>query len=716
MSSTVTATAASWVPIGTSGNWAVATNWNPASVPGANANVAIGNGTVSTTAPWTVAVTGSQAAHNLAVEMGPAGTLDLNAATLAVGGDASLGYGTVAATINLSNGAALRIAGNTVTYSSTIQVNGATITTGGYADLNSSKVSIANGVWNADTLWVGQFGFASASVGAGGQVNATSGINVGYGNDVASTYAIGTGTLYAAAGGVITAPTLQAVDGSVINIDAQSAIDLGGAPSVAGAIAVGGAGTLALEAAKVQGNVVDDGTLTALKNLGAASISIGTGPVITGSLSGTGAVHVGAGYTLEVGNAAGFSGAVQIDPGGTLRIDAGAAPTGSISMSGGTIDLRGLAFGTGQSVTYNGSTLVVGGDTLNVGGGLTGGRFTVSADATTAGAGTMIVEAPCYAAGTRIATPQGETAVEMLRPGDQVRTADGRVAPVRWVGQTTRMLRQAPQAAPIRIAPGAFGPGLPRRELLVSPDHAIAVDGHLIHAGRLVNGATIRQDDTLPAVTYVHVELDRHDLLLAEGLPAESYLDTGNRAQFTDGDAPLAADDPEAAALRIFAERGCAPLLLRGPVVEAARARLRARAEAMGWTLVTDPGLEIAGDVPGLTIAADGPDALQIVVPPGTRTLRLASRSFTPTMLDPAAPDSRRLGVAVAVELDDIWLSDAAFGAGWYAAEPGVSWRWTNGEATLRLPGYARHAVLTLHMLRAGARYWVLREALAQAA
>ncbi|HET9018516.1 MAG TPA: Hint domain-containing protein [Acetobacteraceae bacterium] len=711
MSSTITS--ASWAAIGTSGSWADATKWNPASVPGANTNVAIGNGTVSTTTPWAVSVTGNQAANNLAVEMGgPAGTLDLAGGTLAVGGNATLGYGSVGSVLNLSGGAALGIAGNTVTYSSTIEVNGATITTGGYADLNGTKVTLENGVWNADTLWIGQFGYAAATVGAGAHITATSGINVGYGNNVASTFAVGTGTVLATGGGVIAAPTLHAVDGSVITIDALSGIDLGGAPSVAGAVAVGGAGTLALEAAKVQANVVDNGMLTALKDLQAASISTGTGPVITGALSGTGTAHVGAGYTLEVGNAAGFAGTMQIDAGATLRIDAGGAPTGAINMSGGTIDLRGLTYGTGQPVSYSGSTLVVGGDTLNVGTGLSAARFTASADAS---GGTMIVEAPCYAAGTHIATPQGEVAVEMLRPGDKVRTAEGRIAPVRWVGQTTKMLHQAPHAAPIRIAPGAFGPGLPRRELLVSPDHALAVDGLLIPAHKLVNGATIRQDDELPAVTYVHVELDRHDLLLAEGLPAESYLDTGNRGQFADGTIPR-LEDPEEAALRIFAEHGCAPLVLRGPLVEAVQARLRARAETLGWALVPDAALVIECDVAGMTVAPDGPDAMQVVVPPGTRTVRLASRSFIPAQLDPAVADGRRLGMAIAVELDDRWLIESAFGTGWYAAEPGVSWRWTNGEATLRLPGYGRHAVLTLHMMRAGARYWVQREEMARAA
>ena len=711
-----TTTSAAWASIGTSGSWTDATNWNPASVPGASTNVLIGTATVNTTSPWTVSVAGSQSAAKLTLEMGSGGTLAI-AGTVAVAGDASLGYGSVrGAVVNLAAGAALSVAGNTVATDSTFLVNGATITTGGYADLDGDSVTVQNGVWNGQTIWIGQFFNTGATVGAGAQMNAAAVLNVGYGGTAANPFTLGTGSVYATGGGLLTAPVLKAVDGSLVSIDAQSAIDLGGAASVAGALAVGAAGTLALEAAKVAGNVVDDGMLTALADLGASSLSIGTGPIVTGSLSGTGSVQVGAGYTLEVGAASGFSGAISIAKGGTLRIDAGGAPGGTISMRGGTVDLRGLTFGTGSGPTigYSGGTLTVGADTLNVGTGLSAGAFSVTADVA---GGTDVIEIACYAAGTRIATETGEAAVETLRPGDRMRTAAGRIAPVLWVGRTTVALVEAPHAAPVRIAAGAFGPGLPRRDLLVSPDHALAVEGALIPAGKLVNGATIRREPARGTVTYVHVELDRHDLLLAEGLAAESYLDTGNRFQFAGAGArSVPAGDPEAAVLRAFAERGCAPLLLRGPQVAAAHARLRAGARALGWELVTDPALRLACDLPGTRIAADGADALRVIVPPGARALRLTSRSFVPDALDPACGDGRRLGVAMDVECDGAWLVDAAFGPGWYPADAGVHWRWTDGEAVLRLPGPSRAAVLTLHLLRAGGRYWVRREELARAA
>ena len=92
----------------------------------------------------------------------------------------------------------------------------------------------------------------------------------------------------------------------------------------------------------------------------------------------------------------------------------------------------------------------------------------------------------------------------------------------------------------------------------------------------LLNGRTVTQD-TPAVVEYFHVELDRHDVLLAEGMPAESYLDTGNRTMFAN--APATALRPSAEATR--AAEACAPLVVGGAALEAVRARLDARAPAL---------------------------------------------------------------------------------------------------------------------------------------
>ncbi|MBN8898790.1 MAG: Hint domain-containing protein, partial [Rhodospirillales bacterium] len=132
---------------------------------------------------------------------------------------------------------------------------------------------------------------------------------------------------------------------------------------------------------------------------------------------------------------------------------------------------------------------------------------------------------------------------------------------------------------PFRVAAHAFGRDMPARDLFLSPDHALFVDGVLIPVRYLADGKAIVQ--VAPAdVTYWHVELDRHDVILAENLPAECLLPgEPNRAAFADGAVmalhPTLDPRPGAESLRWEAE-GCAPLVITGPVVARAKARLRA--------------------------------------------------------------------------------------------------------------------------------------------
>ena len=148
----------------------------------------------------------------------------------------------------------------------------------------------------------------------------------------------------------------------------------------------------------------------------------------------------------------------------------------------------------------------------------------------------------CFLAGTAIQTPDGARPVETLVAGGLVRTADGAVRPVRWVGRTlvTRVFADPVRLMPVRVCAGALGDGLPVRDLWVSPGHALRVEGLLVHAQALINGRTILRETDMPLVfAYHHVELDSHDLLLAEGVAAESYL--ASRSEFA-ADAWEAAD------------------------------------------------------------------------------------------------------------------------------------------------------------------------------
>ncbi|WP_284948154.1 Hint domain-containing protein [Acidisoma cladoniae] len=188
----------------------------------------------------------------------------------------------------------------------------------------------------------------------------------------------------------------------------------------------------------------------------------------------------------------------------------------------------------------------------------------------------------CFSRGTRIATSRGEIAVEALTLDDQVLTVDSGPSAIRWIGYRDIDLTRhaAPDhVRPIRVRTGAFGQGRPRRDLMLSPDHAIFVEGVLIPVKYLVNDITIRQMEA-ETVTYFHIELERHEIVLAEGLPCESYLDTGDRAAFAGGVTMEihAVWGSEARDVALIMDAlGYAPMRVAGPEVELVKAQLASR-------------------------------------------------------------------------------------------------------------------------------------------
>ena len=141
----------------------------------------------------------------------------------------------------------------------------------------------------------------------------------------------------------------------------------------------------------------------------------------------------------------------------------------------------------------------------------------------------------CFLRGTHVLSPDGEVAVEDLSIGDLLVTVSGAVKPIRWIGRRNYSGRFAVgnrTILPILIRAGALADGVPRRDLLVSPKHAMFLNGMLIPAEHLTNGISIIQLAALDEIAYFHIELDDHDVIHAEGALAETFVDDENRGMF----------------------------------------------------------------------------------------------------------------------------------------------------------------------------------------
>lgn len=143
----------------------------------------------------------------------------------------------------------------------------------------------------------------------------------------------------------------------------------------------------------------------------------------------------------------------------------------------------------------------------------------------------------CFAKGTRIATATGDCPVEALEIGTMIRMLDGGLVPVKWVGRQTLSTRFGPaeRLMPVRVAAGALGGGLPQRDLTLTADHALFIEGLLVNASALVNGTTITRvplSELGETFAVYHVETETHDIILAEGTPAESFIDYAGRKAF----------------------------------------------------------------------------------------------------------------------------------------------------------------------------------------
>jgi Hint domain len=206
----------------------------------------------------------------------------------------------------------------------------------------------------------------------------------------------------------------------------------------------------------------------------------------------------------------------------------------------------------------------------------------------------------CFLRGTLIQTPDGEIPVEELKIGALVDTLRG-PQPIKWIGRQ-RFEKASPSwhwsVAPIRVAKFALSDEYPRRDLFLSPHHSLFIDGLLIPVEWLVNGKTITlaEMDDREAIDYFHIELETHEVVFAEGTPAETLLVDNDREHFGNfvqyeqlyGDGNEDAMKPFAPRLEYQGPGGELNRLLRSAVspvidvrdpIQKARARIAARSE-----------------------------------------------------------------------------------------------------------------------------------------
>ena len=406
------------------------------------------------------------------------------------------------------------------------------------------------------------------------------------------------GSAFDSAGGVMSDTTVG--DGGTLEIiSGGTAIDI--TLDAGGSLEVLSGGT-------AEGIITDNGTLTfdiasgdsetfgsGLTGTGSIVVDGGGTLVMSGGDSFAGTLTISSG-TLELSSAsAGGSGPIVFAGGGgvegdpTLQIDGTTMPANTISgfsdfaSSGDAIDLASIAYDSAGSanldpaddqlvITENHHTY-----DLQLAGGFSGEFFHLGPDGS--GLGTSVTETsqPCYCPGTLIRTAHGDKPVETLVIGDEVRTASGELRAIRWVGRRSYSGRFAlgqKHILPICIRAGAIAENVPLRDLWISPNHAMYLDGVLIEARHLINGISVVQDDAVESIDYVHIELDSHDVIIAEGALSESFVDDDSRGLFHNAHEYYARYPQAPRGPAVY----CAPRPDQGYLVETARRRVDARA------------------------------------------------------------------------------------------------------------------------------------------
>lgn len=319
-----------------------------------------------------------------------------------------------------------------------------------------------------------------------------------------------------------------------------------------------------------------------------------------------------------------------------------------------------------------------------------------------------------------------EKSVETIVPGDAVRAlVDGETVSrkVVWAGAQEIQVRPAlsddEAQFPVLVRRNAISEGLPARDLRITPEHCLFIEGRFIPVRMLVNGGSIAYDRNVTSYTFHHIEAERHSVIFAEDMPTESYLDTGNRVAFsTDGNVHVMGR-------AMSWDDAAAPLETGREMVEPIYRRLAARSAELGLEVSFSPATT---EDAGLHLLTPRGEILRPVrhvgsmavfmLPSGVETVRMISRASRPAdAVGPFCDDRRELGVLVG----DVTLWDAERTrtieahlkdgdlTGWHALEA-PDMRWTDGAAILPLGKRQVGQLALLHVEVRAAGPYVLEE------
>jgi autotransporter passenger strand-loop-strand repeat protein len=576
-----------------------------------------------------------------------------------------------------------------VTFSGAGVISGGTFDLGSVEDITSAGTNIGGLFGGTQILSAG--GTSLSDIFSGG-TQLISGVNGGgYASgsivssggkvDVYSAGILSAGT--AAAGGTIMVESGGIVRGDVILAGGTEIISSGGVASSV-TISSGGVEIVSAGGTALSATISAGGTLSVVSG-GTLGNTIVAGPV--GSTTSNGTFY-------------------PIGTGGLLVVHSGAVLNNTSMGWKAGIDVEGVRYAEGDTVTFSGGTLTVANSvtgeswTTILTGSYDQDGFSIRGDVD---GSTIVTYDKCFLAGTNILTIAGEVAVERLAVGDRIVDQGGEEREIVWIGRRAAKVRPGLSddmaGYPVRIRQGAISENIPNKDLLITAEHAIFLDGSFVPARMLVNGGSIIYDKSFTSFDYFHVETDCHCALFSDGLLSESYLDTGERETFAgDGKVVRLVNAP----VQSWKTDSFAPLNVTREFVEPIFRDIAARSSLLGFSLpeksevTNESGLHLIDDRGRkIRLSRKVGNSHIFMIPEKCQSVRIASRSSRPSdSIGPFIDDRRKLGVLVGsvrlfessrtCELE-AHLSNKNL-HGWNTLESsGEKMRWTNGDAELPL-------------------------------